>query len=316
MKDKFLRDITYLRVSLTDCCNFRCRYCMQENATPLANPINILSFDDLETIINELTNLGVSKIRLTGGEPLMRVGVESFIENLAKNPKIKDIAMTTNASLLSNHASQLKKSGLTRLNISLDTLNKKKFEYITYRDNFDATMNGIKTVLDLDFDIKINCVLMKGINDNEILDFIEFGRLNACKIRFIELMPIGSNNDFVAKHFISAQEIISGHNLIPCKGDDIHSPASCFFHPSSNQKIGFITPLSNHFCNNCNRIRLTAEGKIRPCLLQDIEYDLQSLLQRDQQLQPLLQKIIFEKPEKHKISEAIMAKKCMNSIGG
>ncbi|MGL4987058.1 MAG: GTP 3',8-cyclase MoaA [Treponemataceae bacterium] len=316
MRDQFLRDITYLRVSLTDRCNFRCKYCMAENGISLLNHDDILTFEELEKIINDFTDLGITKIRLTGGEPLVRKGVIDFISKITKNKKITDIAMTTNGSYLKEYAADLKKAGLPRLNISLDTLNPDKFEQITRRNNFSSTIEGIKIAIKLGFHIKINCVLMRGINDTEILNFIEFGKTHSCTVRFIELMPIGTNNDFAKKHFISAQEIINQLDLIPCKGDDIHSPSSCFFHQNSNQKIGFITPLSNHFCHSCNRIRLTADGKIRPCLLQNTEYDLKSLVKNNQDLKPLLKKIIQNKPEKHKIHDNITAQKCMNEIGG
>lgn len=316
MIDNYGREINYLRVSVTDRCNFRCLYCMEESGIVGLAHQDILSLEELYYVITQAVELGINKVRITGGEPLTRKGILPFIESVGKIPGIIDLAMTTNGALLSPYLERLKMAGLKRINLSLDTLDPDKFKTITRIGNIGEVLVALDKALALGFKVKINCVLMRGINDDEVVDFLELAKNKAIDVRFIELMPIGNNNDFAVKHFISYQEILAKYDLQAISKADIHSPASYYQYQDSAGKIGFITALSNHFCQYCNRLRLTADGKLRPCLLQEIEYDVREALRKGLSVKELITESIKAKPQSHLLNQQITATRQMNKIGG
>ncbi len=276
-KDKFGRKIDYLRISITDRCNLRCRYCMPEEGVEYKSHTEILSYEEIIEIVKAGIDFGITRIRITGGEPLVRIGVDELVGMLNQLPGIEEITMTTNGILLPRYAQKLKKADLDRVNISLDTLDRDKFNEITRRDEFNQVISGMKMALEMNLNpVKINTVLMKGINDDEIMDFVELTREFPFHVRFIEYMPLGDKKEAEERYIslTSVQEMIMDKGeLIPVniKGN---GPAEYFRLPDGKGTIGFITPISHKFCSLCNRLRLTADGKLKPCLGSDLELDL------------------------------------------
>jgi cyclic pyranopterin phosphate synthase len=318
LRDKFGRKINYLRISITDRCNLRCKYCMPEDGVELKSHSEILSFEDIVKIVEVGQKLGVEKIRLTGGEPLVRLGLEELISSLA-DLNLKDISLTTNGVLLAEKAEILKNAGLNRVNISLDTLEKDKFEEITRRDYFDKVTAGIEAALEADLKpVKINTVVMKGFNDDEILDFVKLSQKKNIHVRFIEYMPLGGEAD--EKHFMSSKEtkklIESNYKLVSAvtKGN---GPAKYLKVPGAAGTIGFISALSEHFCSECNRMRLTADGRFKPCLASNREVEIaQTMTEKD--IYKAYQKALEIKPSAHHLNFADNDKhnRKMSQIGG
>lgn len=282
MKDAVGREINYIRVSITDRCNFRCVYCMPEKGVQQKSHNEILKFEEIVQFIRQIAPLGISKVRITGGEPLVRKGVVDFISQINQIEGIEDISMTTNGSLLAKYAKPLKKAGLDRVNISLDSLNAKKFNKITRWGKLSDVKQGIKAAISAGLTpVKINCVLVRNFNDDEISDFVDLTFKYPLYVRFIELMPLGG--DILSKQrFISAIEVkqLIKQKLVPCKKDIKGAgPAKYYRVPGGKGAVGFITPISSHFCAECNRIRLTADGKLKPCLESDMEVDVKPPLQ-------------------------------------
>lgn len=304
MKDAIGREIDYLRISITDRCNFRCQYCMPEHGVEPKSHEDILRFEEILQFVQAIVPLGISKIRITGGEPLVRKGIVPFIENLKAIEGIRDISMTTNGALLSDMAADLKKAGLHRVNISIDTLKSERFKSITRRGNISQVLEGIKAALDVGLTpVKINCVVIKGFNDDEIIDFINLTHHYPVSIRFIELMPLGEVG-WSKGHFISAREIrrIINQELIPVKVSKGVGPAIYYQVPGALGSIGFIAPLSQHFCQYCNRMRLTSDGKLKPCLESDQEIDIKGALRGNKgpaELQHLFKVALEQKPRAH-----------------
>lgn len=304
MKDGFGRDIDYLRISITDRCNFRCRYCMPEQGVRPKAHEDILSFEEILQFVQAVVPLGIDKIRVTGGEPLVRKGVAGFISKLREINGVQDISMTTNAYLLPDMAWDLKNAGLDRVNISLDSLKPERFRKITRWGELSKVLSGIETALKAGLTpVKINCVVIKKFNDDEIMDFVNLTRQYPVFVRFIELMPLGENDWFKGR-FISAEDIkasING-NLISTGIPAGAGPAVyCKVHGALGS-IGFITPISQHFCPACNRLRLTADGKIKPCLESDVEIDVKSALREhksEEKLKNLFKQALEQKPGKH-----------------
>lgn len=318
LRDKFGRKINYLRISITDRCNLRCKYCMPEDGVELKNHSEILSFEEIIKIVEIGKKLGVEKVRITGGEPLVRLGVEDLISSLAKL-NLEDISMTTNGVLLPDKAEALKKAGLNRVNISLDTLKKEKFEEITRRDYFDKVTAGIESALAVGLKpVKINTVVMKGFNDDEILDFVELSRDKELHIRFIEYMPLGGEAD--QENFMSSKEtkelIGSHYELMPAftKGS---GPAKYLKVPGAAGTIGFISALSEHFCSECNRMRLTADGRFKPCLASNKEVKISEKM-TDKDIHDAYKKALEIKPSAHHLNFADNDKhdRKMSQIGG
>lgn len=320
MKDNSGREINYLRISVTDRCNLRCQYCMPEEGVEKKEHSNILSFEDICKIVEACVKLGIDKIRLTGGEPLTRQGIVSLVEQISKIDGIKDLAMTTNGVLLKEYAEDLKKAGLKRVNISLDTMYGKKYEVVTRGGSIDDVFDGIDAANQAGLKpMGINTVMMKGFNDDEIMDFMQLTLNEDFNVRFIELMPFGQVLGKQNIEFLSNQEILNQFDSLQPVQSDSNTVAKYYKLPGGIGKIGFISAMSNHFCEECNKIRLTADGKLKPCLHTNEEIDLLPALKaKDPDL--LLETIknaILQKPEKHLLNEnGKPIERSMNKIGG
>lgn len=333
--DNFGREISYLRVSITDRCNYRCIYCQSEKEFEFIPHQEILRFEEIVEIVQEAVNLGITKVRVTGGEPLVREGIVDFIKKLREIKKLKDISLTTNGFFLSEYAEKLKDAGLNRVNISLDSLQEEKYKKITRGGSLEKALKGINSALKAGLlPIKINTVLIRGINDDEVEDFVRLTLGRPLNIRFIEFMPSGEEviNEFEDK-FISVQEIkeklMKEYLLNPIKIGTANGPAKYYQIKGGQGTIGFITALSQHFCKTCNRIRLTSEGKLRPCLFSNTEVDIKQAIRklaRDKNEGFLRKKIIRDKlkeavklkPKGHKLNEKFSNRDSfkMSKIGG
>lgn len=321
------RVINYLRLSITDRCNLRCIYCMPEGITDFIPHESILRYEETLHIVRLAVQRGIRKVRLTGGEPLVRKGFLSFLKELCHIKGLNEITLTTNGVLLKEFAAGIKGCGVKRLNISLDSLKRERFAHIAGRDMFDQVWAGIQEAERLDFDpIKINVVAMKGVNDDEIQDFARLTISKPYHVRFIEHMPVGEDNGWKAENFISVLEIyniihrvgelrpISGRNLLD-------GPAQRFKLDGARGEIGLIGALSNHFCALCNRLRLTADGHIRGCLFSDEEIDIKTPLRNnegDEKILYLIETAINNKPLHHNlhVSGIRNCARRMSSIGG
>ena len=319
MKDKFGREITYLRVSVTDRCNLRCKYCMPPGGIEKKDHEDILSLEDTFRIIKESTKLGIKKIRFTGGEPLVRIGLANLIKDVSKLEGIEEITMTTNGILLSKHIKELKEAGLNRVNISLDTLKPERYKEITRGGDFNKVIEGIKLVEKYGLKpIKINVVFMKGFNDDEVKDFVQLTLENDIIIRFIELMPFGERHSWTKDKYISNSKVLEKLDNYEEVEYEKGSPSRYYKIKGAKGKIGLINPISRHFCNTCNRIRLTSDGKIKPCLHSDLEIDMKKYLDSNEKIYKGLVEAINLKPSKHHINEEGYdpIKRDMNRIGG
>lgn len=330
MLDKYNRDINYLRVSITDRCNLRCVYCMPKEGLSLIGHDDILRYEEILRIIRVAVGMGIKKVRLTGGEPLIRRGLVEFISSLNKIEALKDISLTTNGILLEAYAERLFNAGLKRINISLDSLNAQKYAQITRGGDLKTVLRGIDEVFRIGFwPIKINIVAIKGFNDDEIIDFAKLTLDKPYQIRFIELMTVGRTGLNYDGKYISSDQIKScianSYWLEPVDGitNQNDGPAEMYKIRDGVGKIGFISPLSHKFCFKCNRLRLTSDGQIRSCLLSDEEFDLKQPLRngcRDEDLMEIINDAIARKPLKHDLScSEEHIKKCvksMSSIGG
>jgi len=324
LKDQYQRTINYLRISITDRCNLRCQYCMPEEGIPLIPHDTILRYEEILRLVRVYAKAGISKIRLTGGEPLVRKGILDFVSELGQIPGIDDLSMTTNGVLFKQFAEPLKKAGLTRINISLDTLIPEKFYTITRRDKFREVWSGIEEALKVGFSpVKLNVVAINGTNHNEVLDFARLSQRLPLSVRFIEYMPAGDghwNPDLVCTANKMKQQIEEIGELVYIE-EESTGPAVRYRFKKSPGEIGFINPISCHFCKTCNRIRLTPDGNLRPCLFSDDEIDLKPFLRgncSDDTLLGALHQALAMKPEKHQITK-IQFKKCqrtMSAIGG
>jgi len=320
MQDTCGRKIDYLRISITDLCNLRCKYCIPENGVPLKEHKDILSFESIEKIVRAAAALGINKIRFTGGEPLVRRGITSLIQMISEIPGINDVSLTTNGILLGDMAHELKAAGLQRVNISLDSLRPERFREITRGGNLDSALAGIRAAREAGLaPIKINTVLIGGFNDDEIEDLVRLTWSESVDVRFIELMPIGEASGWSNGHFISNETILKTVPVLrPLEADDVHSPAHYYRIPGAVGKVGLINPISSHFCESCNRIRLTADGRLKPCLHSEQEIDLRSALNDPEALTALIRKAILSKPQQHHIlsSDFKPVSRNMYQIGG
>jgi len=319
MIDKQGRNINYLRVSVTDRCNLRCVYCMLEEGIESLQHDDVLRFEDILKIVKVAASLGINKIRYTGGEPLVMKDIDKLIYETSRLSGIEDIAITTNGILLSEMAVDLKKAGLKRVNISLDTLDKNKFNDITRVGNLDNVMNSIEKCLTLGIKpVKINTVLMKGINDTEFVDFLNLTKELPVEIRFIELMPIGESINLYEESKVNFSEILKQHpELVPIE-TSTNSTAQLYKLKEAKGKIGFISPISCKFCGDCNRIRLTSIGTIKPCLHSKEEINIREYLNSEELLTSKLKSAIFNKPQEHHLEEESVSRspKMMYQIGG
>lgn len=293
---------------------------------------DLLTYEELLRVIKVAVGMGMNKLRLTGGEPLIRRGVMDFIESLAKIEGLEEIRLTTNGVLLQEKAARLYAAGIRKLNISLDTLRPERFKEITGADLFEQVWQGIETAVKLGFSIKLNVVAMKGINDDEFADFARLALKNPYQVRFIEFMPVGENSTWDKRYYISSSElkelIGTVGTLEALPGSRMDGPAKVYSLTAadgSTGRIGFISPISHHFCDTCNRLRLTSSGTLRACLLHDREADLKALLRSggsDDEIRALIKQTILDKPKGHTLEEDLKAPdqtRCqgqMSRIGG
>lgn len=305
LQDVLGRRITNLRVSLTDRCNLRCRYCMPAEGVEFIDHAQILRYEEIERIIAIATQLGISKVRLTGGEPLVRKGVIDFARRLGRLTDLKKLSLTTNGILLSQYAVALREAGVGYLNISLDTLKKEKFHNITRFEQLDTVLDGIRIAKKAGFSvIKVNVVSVRGFNDDELFDFVNFADKYDLVVRFIEYMPF-SGNGWHQGGFLPSQELkerLEAHYTLLPLHDDPSAPAKTYEIPGHRGSIGFISSVSESFCHLCNRLRLTADGCLRPCLHGDIEIDLKGPMRRgaaDQDIAALFCEAVEKKPKSH-----------------
>lgn len=321
MIDRFNRKIEYLRVSLTDRCNLRCQYCMPEFGVAKMKHEDILTLEEILRVIELLAELGISKVRLTGGEPLLRRGIVNLIRDIKSIAGIKQVMLTTNGVLLDKMADDLINAGLDGVNLSLDTLDKNIFKKITRRDSFENVFGGLQKVISGGLEVKINCVPILGVNEGDILKIAALAKDNFIKVRFIELMPIGCAVDFagVKTAKIKSQiEAVYGNLISVEKCNSLQGPAQYFSLPNFKGQIGFIDALEHKFCNSCNRIRLTAAGFLKLCLNSNDGLDVKKLLRSsisNENLIEELQKTIYYKPREHHFNENFDAEK-MYQIGG
>ncbi len=327
MRDTFNRKIDYLRISITDRCNLRCRYCMPEEGVPSVGHGQVLSFEELFRVARVAVELGVRKIRLTGGEPLVRKGLLPFIERLCQLPQRPELTLTSNGLLLADQAADLKRVGLQRVNISLDTLQSDRFEQITRRPGLERVLEGIRASEAAGlWPLKINMVPIRGVNADEIADFARLTFAHDWQVRFIEFMPVSGGLDYPPESRFPASEITAVlQELAPLSKIDREGaagPARLFQFEGAKGVVGVIPAVSEHFCGECNRLRLTSDGFLKPCLFSDDEIDLRTPLREgcsDAQLADLLLGGVRSKPERHRIAEedGIPARRRkMQGIGG
>ncbi len=323
LSDSFQRPIDYLRISVTDRCNLRCIYCMPSEGVHLMSHDDILSYEEIYTITEAAADLGIRKVRVTGGEPLVRAGLPELVRMLAQIEAIDDISLTTNGTLLALHATELKSAGLRRVNISLDTLKPDRFKDITRCGNLGDVLVGIEAARSAGLEpIKINVVVMDGINDDELIDFATKTIDEGWHVRFIEHMPFTENatdSPFIPVNQIRRRLAVLGE-LEPCTVQAGNGPAKYFRFPQAKGTIGFITPVSEHFCFCCNRLRLTADGKLRPCLLSEAEIDLRQPLRSSissEELKRLIKEAVASKPLHHHLAEGeIPQDRPFSQVGG
>ncbi len=324
LQDRFHRLITYLRISVTDRCNFRCVYCMPATGIDIAPRAELLTFEEIERVARVGASLGVNKIRLTGGEPTVRRDLPTLVAMLKNIEGIEELAMTTNAVLLGEMAAPLKDAGLDRVNISIDTLDKAKAFAIARRDDFERVQRGIKAAHEVGVGIKFNTVAMRGTNDDELADLVEFARGFDAQIRFIEYMPMGEARFDEINQTISAREM---RLILNQKFDLVEEkrppgdPARGWICTRTGARVGFISSMTDHFCETCNRMRLTATGGLRPCLHQDAETDVRAVLRgggSDEEIRAAYFEAAGLKWAGHRMNDVIplYSSKDMVSIGG
>jgi cyclic pyranopterin phosphate synthase len=305
MEDQFGRRIDYLRISVTDKCNLRCTYCMPVEGLDWIDREEFLTYEEIASVVRQMAGQGLRRIRLTGGEPLVRRDLPDLVRLLSAVPGIEDISLSTNAILLPQFGRELRDAGVSRVNVSLDTLRRERFPDVARRSErfFDATLEGIEAAERLGFSpLKINTVLMRGVNDDEIEDFAKVTREKPWHIRFIELMPTGDNLH-LSKRFLSADSVLRSlegiGDLQPAPGPLGNGPATYFQFDGAPGTVGVITPLSHNYCDRCNRMRLTADGKLRTCLFGTHEVDLRAPLRETGDVLPALRIALAGKPERH-----------------
>lgn len=332
--DQFSRTITYLRLSLTDRCNLRCMYCMPKEdkdrdglvkTSHFLHHDELLSYEELLRVVRLAVSQGMNKLRLTGGEPLIRRGILEFIQQLFLLPGLAEVRLTTNGVLLADYAQRLYNIGVRQLNVSLDTLVSEKFRKITGKDYFSRVWAGLQEAKRLGFRIKINVVAMRGVNDDEFLDFARMAIEQQFQVRFIEFMPVGDKSTWQKDQFIGSDEIKSIISrlgpLTPFQKRHGEGPARMYdLQTLDGQKgaVGFISPISDHFCDQCNRLRLTSEGKLRACLLNDRETNLKVLLRggaSDQEIIASIRQTIMDKPQGHALHQGLEERERQSCAG-
>ena len=312
MLDQFGRKIEYLRISVTDKCNLRCVYCMPLEGLDWLKRESILSFEEITDIVRTMAPIGLRKVRFTGGEPLVRKDLAKLVRMVSQVSGIEDISLSTNAVLLAEQGPELRDAGVSRVNISLDSLQAERVDAISRRPgSFERIMKGLEVAEEMQFHpIKINVVIMGGKNDDEIEDFALITKDKPWSVRFIELMPTGSNLKLSSEKFVSCQQVLARlramSNLQPVAGPVGNGPATYYKFPEAQGTVGVITPMSHNFCDRCNRMRLTADGQLRPCLFGDIQTNLRDALREGKDIVPLIEETLRIKPEKHHLIQGSM----------
>jgi GTP 3',8-cyclase len=305
MRDGFGRRIEYLRISVTDKCNLRCVYCMPLHGLPWLKRDELLSYEEIASIVGTMAPMGLRRLRITGGEPLVRRDVTTLVAMLSAIPGIEDIALSSNAVLLGDMAEDLRAAGIGRVNISLDSLRPDRVDAIARRPgSFQRIMDGLAAAERVGMSpIKINVVVMRGRNDDELEDFARITLERPWHVRFIEVMPVGENLDISADEYVPAPEMLqrvrSIGDLKPVAGPAGNGPATYFRFPGAPGTVGVITPMSHNYCDTCNRMRLTAHGQLRPCLFGDLHTNLRDPLRAGEPLEPLIHETLRIKPERH-----------------
>jgi cyclic pyranopterin phosphate synthase len=333
MQDRYGHRISYLRVSITDRCNERCTYCMPQELQEWLPRAEILTFEETLRLIRVATELGVSKVRITGGEPLTRRDVIDFIRRIPEIPGIRSIGLSTNGTLLAREtapsktmASVLRAAGVESVNISLDTLDRAVYSQITGRDFHEQVLRGIDAAISAGFEqIKLNTVLMHGRNEDQLIPLIEFAAERDLILRFIEMMPVSTTEVLDDKNFMpvnEAKRMIESRygRLIPETEFRTNGPATYYQIPERRQRVGFIGAMTNlHFCESCNKLRLTCDGKLRPCLGSYLEFDIMKPLRAgasDQELKQFFLDVVDRKPEQHDFRQNYQPNRKMIAIGG
>ncbi len=324
--DTFGRVVTNLRISVTDRCNYRCTYCMPEGGMQWLHRDNLLTYEEIVRLVRIFASLGVRKIRLTGGEPLMRKDLWRLIALLKPLPGIEDIALTTNGYFLNEQAAELAEAGLHRINVSLDALDPRLFAEMARRDYFQKTWEGIEAAERAGIrPIKLNVVLIRGVNDGEILKFAQLARARPFIIRFIEFMPIGKDDGWTMEKVVPTREVLETINrhypLVPAPSVNGKTPAERFLFVDGTGEIGFISSVSQPFCTDCDRVRVTSDGKFRTCLFSLAETDLRALLRggaSDEHIAQTVTAAVWKKEEGHLINRPgfIRPERTMSQIGG
>ena len=317
MIDKFGREISYLRLSVTDKCNLRCRYCMPEDGICKKKHEEILTEEEMIQAVEASAALGIRKVRITGGEPLVKRNILSICRQVAKIPGIEEECLTTNGMLLPALAEELKEAGVRRINISLDTLNEEKYAAMTRIGSLDKALAGLEAALSVGFEkVKINTVLIGGFNDDEIEEMASLTRRYPVDVRFIELMPMYDGGDFGPEAFVPNKKVLEVlPELIPVAEDG--GVARLYRFSDGKGNVGLISPVNAHFCGTCNRLRLTADGKLKPCLHSNDEYSIKGM--NFEEIKEQMTKAILAKPQCHKelsYYQRSDAKRNMNQIGG
>ncbi|EGW37370.1 GTP 3',8-cyclase MoaA [Desulfosporosinus sp. OT] len=323
MQDQFHRQIDYLRISVTDRCNLRCKYCMPADGVQWMSHESILSFEEILRLMRISTQLGFRRFRITGGEPLVRKGILNFLQEGAQLPGVEDLMLTTNGMLLPEMAAELKAVGVQRVNISLDTMNQEHFADITRGGDVSRVIQGVFRSLEVGLDpVKINVVVVRGFNSDELPSFLDLARQYPLHVRFIELMPIGISSEHRAD-FVpikEMKELLGIQEYVPKLAIRGGGPAEYFRPHGFKGSIGFISAMSRHFCDTCNRVRLTADGKLRPCLHSKHEVDLREALRNgntDADILDLFAHAVWHKPVEHHMNdEALQGVRVMSQIGG
>ncbi len=332
VEDAFGHRISYLRVSVTDRCNERCRYCMPEEEQAWFPKEEVLSYEEMLRVLRVGATLGIQKVRVTGGEPLTRPGVAEFCAQIAEIPGIREIGISTNGTLLSreekgvSQASRLFQAGVRSMNISLDSLDREAYRHTTSRDLLPKVLEGIEAALSAGFqNLRLNCVLMKHQTEREFVPLLRFAAERGLLLRFIELMPVSSREVLDEQNFLStesARRLIEQHTgpLIALSDFRTNGPAAYWQVPSTGQKIGFIGAMTNlHFCESCDKLRLTSDGKLRPCLGSYLEFDLRDRIRqgcRDEELADFIRSVVARKPKEHDFRQNYQPNRRMIAIGG
>jgi GTP 3',8-cyclase len=313
MTDGFGRRVEYLRISVTDKCNLRCVYCMPEEGLPWLGRSEILSYEEIRDVVGVMAAMGLRRVRLTGGEPLVRRDLHELVAMLRGIEGIEEISLSTNAVLLREHAARLRDAGVDRVNVSLDSLRPERVDAIARRaGSYQAIMDGLAAAEEVGFaPIKVNAVILRGRNDDELEDFARITLERPWHIRFIEVMPVGENLGVSMAEYVPAVEMLQRLRSIgalrPVPGPAGNGPATYFRFDGAAGTVGVITPMSHNYCDRCNRMRLTANGRLRPCLFGDIETDLRTPLRAGQPIEPLVRATLAIKPERHHLVQGSAA---------